>query len=141
MSIKETKKIFDTLLSTSASAACQTREHFIDIYSLSVDYCLLELGVFYKQFDVSTTSLNAFEALAQLSTIQLQSGGLFDVGAKSESRRKEANELRSVKSRQSELLVKNCLNRGVEYQQGKAKSTFKIGNFFAKSKFLESSIG
>ena len=130
MSIKETRKIFDTLLSTSSSAICHSCEHFIDMYSLSVDYCLLELGIFYKQFDVSTTSENVFEARAELSTVQFQLGVLFDTGVKSESRLKEANELSSVKSRQSELLVKNCLNRGVEYQQGKSKSTFKIGNFF-----------
>jgi len=87
------------------------------------------MGIFCRQFDVSTTSLNVFETRAELATVQFQSGGLFDVGIKSESRRKEINELKSVKSRHSELLAKNCLNRGAEFQQGKSKSTFKIGNF------------
>ena len=138
VSIKETKKIFDTLLSTSSSASCQTTQHFIDIYSLSLEYVLLELGILYKQYDIATTSLNSFEASTQLASTRFQTG-FFDLKQNMILKKKDSIDLKELKIRLSELIVKNCLNRGTEFQQNKAKSTFKIGNFYITVKMGEPS--
>lgn len=107
-------------------------QHFIDIYSLSVDLVLLELGIFYRQFDISTTSLNPYEANVQISTNIIQDG-LFDLNNLDLNNKKDKvfiNSLKSTKAQLCELLIKNCLNKNVQYQQSKSKSTFKIGKRF-----------
>ena len=123
--IKDTRKIFDTLLTTSSSAACANNQQLIDIYSLSVDYVLLELGCFYKQFDVMSTSLHHHEVTAQLATTNIQEG-FYDL-KNFKLRNKTDKVTASLKSKLTELLVRNCLNK--KEQQNKPKSTFKIGKF------------
>ena len=121
--LKETKKIFDNLLSSSSSLKLSDS---LNVYSLCIDYVLLELGMFHKQFDVTSTSLNVFEANAELATIHMTSG-LFDL-SQTDLRIKESREaLTALKTRLSDLLVKNCLNKDAEHQKSQTKSTFKIG--------------
>jgi hypothetical protein len=120
------------LLTTSESTSFKKTQHFIDIYSLTVDLVLLELGIFYKQFDIETTSLNSYEATVQLSSINVQEG-LFDLNNLDLSFKTDKafnNSINSTKAKLSEFIIKNCLNKKVEYQLSKSKSTFKIGNFY-----------
>jgi hypothetical protein len=117
------------LLTTSESTSFKKTQHFIDIYSLTVDLVLLELGIFYKQFDIETTSLNSYEATVQLSSINVQEG-LFDLNNLDLSFKTDKafnNSINSTKAKLSEFIIKNCLNKKVEYQLSKSKSTFKIG--------------
>ncbi len=120
------------MLTTSESTSFKKTQHFIDIYSLTVDLVLLELGIFYKQFDIETTSLNSYEATVQLSSINVQEG-LFDLNNLDLSFKTDKafnNSINSTKAKLSEFIIKNCLNKKVEYQLSKSKSTFKIGNFY-----------
>jgi hypothetical protein len=127
VSLKETKKIFDTLLNTSSSSIGTTTLDSINIYSLVVDYVSLELGIFYKQFDVTTTSLNAFEASAQLSTIYIQNGLFNFKDINNLKVRENNNNYKALKIRLTDMLANKCLNKNQEHQQNKSKSTFKIG--------------
>ena len=73
--LKETRKVFDTLLSTSLSSGNNNLEACIDIYSLCIDYVQLELGMFNKQFDVvSSTARTSIESEVNLSTTFLKNG-------------------------------------------------------------------
>lgn len=107
--LKETRKIFDTLLTTSLSAVQVNDQACIDIYSLCVDYALVELGAAFKPHDIEliTTvtsqlniSLNLFTFWSQVS--------LFKAKKLTETKRKEYN---SAKERLSELIATHCLNK------------------------------
>ena len=125
---KETRKVFETLLRTSLSSACATTQHFIDIYGLSIDYALLELGIFYKQFDVVSSSLNPYQMDTQISSVRIQTG-FFDIKKRDLKRKESRSEFKALKNKLCELLVNNCLDKSKEQQLNKAKSTFKIGKF------------
>ncbi len=123
-SLKETRKVFDTLLAKSATNGVPANlTDCIDVFCLCADYVELELGIYYRQFDIEATSLNTLEFDIGFASIHIQNG-LFDLSDQGEIKLQplKKEEIVSI----SEMLVKNCLNIEVE-SKTKAKATFQIG--------------
>lgn len=118
--LKETKKIFDTLLKTSESSQKSHDQACIDIYSLCVDYTLAELGSFYRQFDIETSNL---EIKNDQTEVHISTKwDFFDLKKSNHSLKQVYSN--SVKDALSSLLVQNCLQKP---SKSKSKSsTFKI---------------
>lgn len=100
--LKETRKVFNTLLNSSESANSQSLDAFIEIYQLCVDFVELELGIYCQDFDVTNSTVNI--KLSQNQKIKLSQTG---------------------KENLIEILVNNCLYKSQVNQR--SKSTFKIG--------------
>jgi hypothetical protein len=114
--LKDSRKVFDNLLNIM--------NNNIDVYSLCCDYIKLELGIYYEQFDVNTSSVKSLNQ-ATISTINFQNG-FFDL--KQDNLVKSSmKDLMNLKNNQIELLVDNCLNRVQNQTKLKQKVTFKIG--------------
>ena len=123
-SLKETRKVFDTLLAKlAANGVPANLNNCINVFGLCADYVELELGIYYRQFDIETSSLNTLEFEIGFESIHTESG-FFDLSDQSEIKLQplKKEEIVSI----SEMLVKNCLNIEVE-SKAKAKATFQIG--------------
>jgi hypothetical protein len=127
VNLKETRKIFDTLFKMGSSDDCLTSlQACLDIYSLCIDYIALELGLFYRQFDVLNSSFRANELSVGFSTMQVQHG-FFDLTQLNLKLASSTSENKNLKQQLIELLAKNCLNRSnIEMNKSKSKATFKI---------------
>jgi hypothetical protein len=109
--LKETRKVFDTLLNTSASAVESTPRACIDIYSLCVDYVLIELDLFYRPFGISLSRFRPItESEAHLFTYYNQSN-LFDSNRKVKANTAKKTEYEKIKESMSEILINSCLNK------------------------------
>ena len=108
LNIKETRKVFDTLLNTSASANDTSIKSCIDIYSLCIDYFLIEIDAFHRLFDIETSH---FRSCAE-NKVSLPSFGhelsLFDLEKMTTAKKKE---YMNAKECMSELLIANCLKK------------------------------
>ena len=100
--LKETRKVFNTLLSSSESANSQSLDAFVEIYQLCIDFVELELGIYSQDFDVTDSNVNI--KFTQNQKIKLSQTG---------------------KDNLVEILANNCLYKSQINQR--SKSTFKIG--------------
>jgi hypothetical protein len=122
--LKETRKVFDTLLNTSAHSVSSSVESCILIYSLCVDYVQIELDMFYNKCDFYTSSLSEglTETQFMLST-QFSKTNFFNLDRQFKKSSYKIS-LGTLKQTLSELMVKNCLNKDLTSQ--KKQTTFKI---------------
>ena len=104
---KETLKIFNTLLNTSFSSTNVDVNACIDIYGLCVDYALIELGIFYREFDL-ITGKSPKEAQACLSFRE-------DFLMKNFNFKNKIKDLPGLKQTLSELLANKCLGKGKRF--------------------------
>ena len=126
MPLKETRKVFDTLLKTSFSSSTNSLEACIDIYSICIDYVELELGMFNNQFDVVSSSLRtSIEPEVNLATVFCKSE-FSNLRQEPRSLIKD-KDLNSLKFNLSEILANNCLNKNADATKTKSKCTFQIG--------------
>ena len=106
--MKETRKIFDTLLTTSTSAVESDAQSCINIYSLCVDYVLIELNAYYRLFDVNTSLFRpGSETSVGLSTFFSE----IELFTSLKSNSKQKREYEQLKEKLSEILTKNCLTK------------------------------
>jgi hypothetical protein len=101
---KETLKIFNTLLNTSFSSTNVDLNACIDMYGLCVDYALIELDIFYREFDVNTRH-SPKEALACLSFRE-------DFWIKNFASKTKLKNLAGLKQTLSEMFANKCLGKG-----------------------------
>lgn len=119
---KETLKIFNTLLNTSFSSTNVDLSACIDIYGLCVDYCLIELGMFSREFDV-TTNFSPDEVQACLSFRT-------DFYLKHVNAKSKVKDLPGLKLNLSEMLASKCLGKGkflILKQLGFSANVYKRG--------------
>lgn len=122
--LKETRKVFDTLLNTSTHSVSSSVESCIHIYSLCVDYVQIELDMFYNKCDFYTSSFReGFTETQFMLSTHFAKTDFFNLDRQF---RKSANKisLANLKQTLSEILVKNCLNKDLTSQ--KKQATFKI---------------
>jgi hypothetical protein len=116
--LKETRKVFDNLILTSSIS---TTNDSINMFSLCADYVELELGIYYKQYDIETNNSISNDLSIGFTTIFIQNG-IFDLNYEIRVKKFKKEDLIKF----SEMLVKNCLNKEIE-SKSKAKTTFQIG--------------
>ena len=88
---------------------------------LNLDYVELELGIYYKQYDIETNNSISNDLSIGFTTIFIQNG-IFDLNYEIRVKKFKKEDLIKF----SEMLVKNCLNKEIE-SKSKAKTTFQIG--------------
>ena len=105
---KETLKIFNTLLNTSFSSTNVDVNACLDIYGLCVDYALIELGIFFREFDLNTGK-SGKEAQACLSFRE-------DYLIKITNFKSRIKDLPGLKQTLSEIFANKCLGKGIIFK-------------------------
>jgi hypothetical protein len=106
--LKDTRKVFDTLLNTSASSSDTSHQSCINIYSLAIDYCLIEMNVFCQSYDIQTSQFRSVvENRVSISSLGTEVN-LFN--QENVYKVKKSNFL-NAKETLSEILISNCLKK------------------------------